>query len=138
MGLNVMGRVALAACAVMALAATEAKAFCIYNYSSYPMKITQSVDEYGNFLRAGMDKVVPSRGGKECCNWQDRDCNPGGERTSKVYFRHYVYNAINNDIGNYRCNEQWLALELQAGGWAEIYDDPGNRWGLKCVTYRAN
>lgn len=127
----------LALSAVMVLMTAEANAFCIYNYSSYPIVFKQSVDKYGYFLQGGMNKVIPANG-KECCNWQNKECNPGGAKTSSVFFHHSVYNPANNQIHNYRCNEQWYALEFQAGGYAEIYNNPTSIWGLKCLTYPAN
>lgn len=134
MGMVRQKLLAMAALAMMTLASFEAKAFCIYNYSSWPINFEQKTS---GFFTRGMKTTIPA-GGNACCNWKDSGCNPGGKRTSTVYFHHSVANPPNNTVHNYRCNPSWSPLEMQAGGWAEIYDNPDSRWGINCVTYPAN
>lgn len=67
------------ALAAVALGATQAQAFCVYNNTKdKSFHIFQRAPALG-----GMSKTIKP-GGKECCAWDNWNCNPSKNRGAKL------------------------------------------------------
>lgn len=78
----------LAAAMLVAMAASEAAAFCVYNKSNAIIRVVQvlgGADIGGNAGRKGFSSEIKP-GANACCNWQSRDCNSGGAQNGTVAF----------------------------------------------------
>lgn len=115
----------LAAAAVGTLfaAAGPAQAYCVYNYTDgWSFRLVQrSNGGYAGTLGAG-------KGDRTCCNWEDGACNRNGSRTAGVILDLYGSKQDVSHTGGYKGMTGSCAfsdsVELQAGGWVEIY--PGD------------
>lgn len=118
---------AAAAVLVMFGLPAPAEAFCLYNYTDRGIRFIQQANIIK--LWKAFDKTVASKG-NACCNWQNRDCNPGGKKTSTVEFMAQL-TVSNRAIGcgpgkgvpGMEIENPHVAVE--AGGWVEVYKAPG-------------
>ncbi|MGC2855455.1 hypothetical protein ACM64Y_08270 [Novispirillum sp. DQ9] len=139
--MRTLGRMVMAAVAVLTVTvsmATDANAFCIYNYTSHTIWFQQhpNADGFSAPLSRGFSaRLAP--GASSCCNWENRDCNPGRKRDSTVYMNYGIYMAPNVDIHNYRCPPRTALLSFQAGGWVEVYNAPPPN-GIACAVFGVN
>jgi len=68
------------------LAAGSAEAFCVYNKTDITIHVVQT--------KGGAFKKNIPPGGKECCDWQNKDCNPEGKKDSTVRFSVSRHDAV--------------------------------------------
>jgi len=101
------------------LAAGSAEAFCVYNKTDITIHVAQT--------RGGAFKKNIPPGGKECCDWQNKDCNPEGKKDSIVRF--YVGSEPGYLLGwIIVCND----FPIKAGGWLTIEGKDDN---YKCEAH---
>lgn len=105
------------------VAAQSAQAYCVYNYTdSWSFRLIQRSNG------GHMGTIGSNKGDKNCCNWEDSNCNRNGSRTAGVMLDLYGGKQDLSYTDGYKgmtgsCGYS-ASVELQAGGWVEIY--PGN------------
>jgi hypothetical protein len=95
--------------------AADAEAFCVYNETTVPIRVTQTAggkafSSYSGILRPGE---------KGCCNWSNSDCNTGGKRDSWVKFKaeHMSVSPMQTTYHTVCDN-----FSVRAGGWLTVTD----------------
>lgn len=123
----------IAAFGAFFLISQSAQAYCVYNYTDgWSFRLHQRTNG-GHLATIGANK-----GDRNCCNWQDGNCNRNGSRTAALTLdlygskqdRSYTqgYKGMTGSCGT---SDQ---VELQAGGWVEIY--PGNDGSVGSDSHR--
>lgn len=116
---------AAAVTAVVLLAPQPAQAYCVYNYTDgWSFRLIQRSN--GGY----MGTIGSAKGDRSCCNWEDSVCNRNGARTAGVTLDLYGGKQDTSYTGGYKgltgsCGYS-TSVELQAGGWVDIYPGDSN------------
>jgi len=125
----VLAGLVLAGLAVF-LAAEGAEAFCVYNNTStFKGNVKIYVEQTGGHEKGRGFKVYIDRGGKECCNWQNKDCNKEGKWDSIVKF---TVTAISSGAEGETTYTVCRDFEIQAGGRLTV---EGRKNRTSCVRH---
>ncbi|MFO8239887.1 MAG: hypothetical protein R6T90_02695, partial [Dissulfuribacterales bacterium] len=90
----------------------EALAFCIYNHADTTIHVTQ---KSGHSIFKGFNAdIVP--GDKNCCQWEDKDCNKHGHKDSPVSFNISHPEAHLEPVNVPVCKN----FGIKAGGWITV------------------
>jgi hypothetical protein len=116
-------------------ASSSAQAYCVYNKGDYKLYARQL--DLKNGIPQGMSKTIkPDK--RECCNWQESDCNPKGKKTSPVYFEVRFTRDISPGLAASRyCgpvrevpmsggSPNMRAIKTQAGGYIVVRNNNGS------------
>jgi hypothetical protein len=109
--------------------AAPANAFCVYNKTSFDILFVQQMNGHEDKLFKGFSAVVKP-GKNACCNWQNRDCNPAGQRTSMVPFLTELrVSGSTVDCGTGKSiagvyQTMNPNVPVQAGGWIQVEGNP--------------
>jgi len=93
----------------MGFFAVNTEAFCIYNRSDIKFFIWQAGG--GTDVAPKQFRVDINPGGKECCNWKNKDCNKEGKRDSTLVFN------VEKKAGD---NKNICIVTIPAGGYVEV------------------
>jgi len=123
----VLAGLVLAGLAVF-LAVEGAEAFCVYNQTDRRINVEQTG---GHKKDSGFVRGIDP-GGKECCNWQNKDCNKEGKRDGIVGFSVYYWKTAPGPGPIGVAIDICQDFAIQAGGWLTIEGKEGN---YKCVRH---
>ena len=108
------------------LAVEGADAFCVYNNTDTRIHAKQTSGQRSSH---GLNEMI-APGDKECCNWQNKDCNEKGKRNNLVAFD-VGYTGGSSGLRAYYvdiCHD----FAIQAGGWMTVEGKDGS---YKCVRH---
>jgi hypothetical protein len=141
---------------IAALLSQSASAFCIYNEALSPVIASQNgvigglsttipaMSAPGEVLRQltaldpsklGLPSTTKPVAGSACCNWENKQCNPTGNKSTKLssLLRVQVKTGTNIGVGRtggegYTCGatdrQGNISVEHQAAGWVIIEPNP--------------
>jgi len=116
----VLAGLVLAGLAVF-LTVEGAEAFCVENHTD--AKISASQKSGGKAFREFKKNIEP--GERECCSWENKDCNKEGKKDSIIRFNiaYYEY-TLRSGTGGY-----WIAactdFKIKAGGSIKVKGKDG-------------
>lgn len=100
----------LIALVALLLGGERATAFCVYN------KIAQLKGDdrvLAEIAQGGNWEATIARGDSQCCSWEDRRCNPAGQRGGSLSFRIISLQASID-------SPRPCTIEIEAGGWIYV------------------
>ncbi|HYH18182.1 MAG TPA: hypothetical protein VD995_06155 [Azospirillum sp.] len=125
---------------LLALSSQSAQAYCIYNHTDgWDLRVKQMTG--GNFSAEPNGK-----GARACCPWDTMSCNSTLQRTGVVTIWVQGWKGREGPEGNVQgmsgsCGTIPSTIDVQAGGWIEIYsgsDRADRDRAFHCIAYGAD